>query len=240
MSEPETIQSRAVWNGQDAEFWAGTASGIAKALAIFPIVLVGFLIIQRWLSGFGFELDGLIGALVGATIVALVIHFFALILASMYGIACDKILNAWETNSRELWVGAFVGGLVSITITIPFVLATLLQSQSFDLNKNNLWMIAFVTMAILLGQAGAIFGGRRWLESKRTREDWIAGLPRFSMATLMWLSLGICAMLGVLKYYRLDALLAYAVVCIFAQAITLALLLLVERFIFQNQVTPAD
>jgi hypothetical protein len=240
MSEPETIQSRKVWNGADAEFWAGTASGIAKAISIVPVVFVGFLIVQRWLSGFGVELDGLIGALVGAIIVALVIHFFALILASMYGIACDKILNAWETNSRELWVGAFVGGLVSITLTIPFVLATLLQSQSFDLNKNNLWMIAFVTFAILLGQSGAIFGGRRRLESKQTREDWIAGLPRFSIATLMWLSLGICGMLGMLKHYRLDALLAYAVICLVAQAITLALLLLVERFLSQNQITPAD
>jgi hypothetical protein len=116
----------------------------------------------------------------------------------------------------------------------------LLGTQSFDLNKNNLWMIAFVTFAILLGQAGAIFGGRRWLKSKQTREDWIAGLPRFSMATMMWLSLGICAILGALKYYRLDALLAYAVVCLVAQAVTLTLLLLLERFIFQNQVTPAD
>jgi hypothetical protein len=240
MSEPENFKSQAVWNGEDAEFWAGTASGIAKALAIFPMVLVGFLIIQRWVSGFGFELDGLIGALVGASIVAFMTHFFALILASMYGIVCDKVLNTWEANSRELWVGAFVGGMVSITLTIPFVLAGLLQTESFELNNNNLWMIAFVTMAILLGQAGAIFGGRRWLESKHTREDWIAGLPRFSMATMMWLSLGICAMLGVLKYYQLDALLAYAVVCLVAQAVTLTLLLLVERFIDQNRVTPTD
>jgi hypothetical protein len=240
MNEPETLKSREVWNGADAEFWAGSASGIAKALAIFPVALVAFVIVQDALSNSGIELGRLVGAMVGASIVTFMTHFFALILASVYGILCDKILSAWETNSRELWVGAFVGGMVSITLTIPFVLATLLQGQSFDLNKNNLWMIAFVTVAILLGQSGAIFGGRRWLESKRTREDWIAGLPRFSMATMMWLSLGICAMLGLLKYYRLDALLAYAVVCLVAQAITLMLLLLLERFIFRNRVTPAD
>jgi hypothetical protein len=240
MSEPENFKSRQVWNGEDAEFWAGTASGIAKALAIFPVALVTFVIIQDGLSNSGIELSRLIGAILGASIIAFMTHFFALILASVFGILCDKILSAWETNSRELWVGAFIGGMVSITLTIPFVLATLLQTQSFELNNNNLWMIAFVTMAILLGQAGAIFGGRRWLESKRTREDWIASLPRFSMATLMWLSLGICAMLGVLKYYRLDALLAYAVVCLVAQLITMTLLLLLERFIFQNPVTPTD
>jgi hypothetical protein len=240
MNEPETLKSREVWNGANAEFWAGTASGIAKALAIFPVALVTFVISLDGLSSSGVELNVLTGAIVGAMILALVTHFFALILASVYGILCDKILSVWETNSRELWVGAFVGGMVSITLTIPFVLATLLQGQSFDLNKNNLWMIAFVTAAILLGQAGAIFGGRRWLKSKQTQEDWIAGLPRFSMATLMWLSLGICAMLGLLKYYRLDALLAYAVVCLVAQAITLTLLLLLERFIFRNRVTPAD
>lgn len=240
MSEPETFKSREVWNGEDAEFWAGTANGIAKALAIFPIGFVAFVIVLDRLSTSGINLNVLTGAIVGAMILALVTHFFALILASMYGIVCDKILNAWETNSRELWVGAFVGGMVSITLTIPFVLAGLLQTQSFELNNNNLWMIAFVTMAILLGQAGAIFGGRRWLESKRTCEDWIAGLPRFSMATLMWLSLGICGMLGMLKYYRLDALLAYAVVCLVAQVVTLTLLLLLERFIFQKPVTPAD
>jgi hypothetical protein len=240
MNEPETLRSREVWNGADAEFWAGTANGIAKAISAFPIIFAGFVVAQDWLSNAAIEFGRLAGALVGASIVALVTHFLALILASMYGIACDKILNAWETNSRELWVGAFVGGLVSITLTIPFVLAALLDTQSFDLNKNNLWMIAFVTFAILLGQAGAIFGGRRRLETKRTWENWIAGLPRFSMATMMWLSLGICAILGALKYYRLDALLAYAAVCLVVQLVTLTLLLLVERYYSQTQATPAD
>lgn len=81
MSEPETFKSREVWNGEDAEFWAGTANGIAKALAIFPIGFVAFVIVLDRLSTSGINLNVLTGAIVGAMILALVTHFFALILA---------------------------------------------------------------------------------------------------------------------------------------------------------------
>jgi hypothetical protein len=234
MNEQQTSPTREPWNGADAEFWAGTASGIAKGISAFPILLASYVRLRAWISNSVFDPVGYLVTAVGALIFAFVIHFFALVLASVYGIACDKALNIWQTNSRKLWLGAFVGGLVAITFTIPFVLAVLIETQSFELNENNLRVITFAVLAIFLGQLGAIFGGRKRLESKLSQEDWIAGLPRFSIATLMWLSLGICVMLGALKYYRLDALLAYAVVCLVAQLTTLTLLLLGERFYSQS------
>jgi hypothetical protein len=160
-------------------------------------------------------------------------HFLALILTSICGLTCEKLFRLWKVNSRQLWVGALAGGTVALTLIFPFILP-LMSFRNSDTYQSVFWALGFALPATALAQAGAIFGARRHIEVDTTSGNyWTRSLPSFSIAMLVYLTLAISVVLGLLKLMMLDNLIAFFMAWLAAQSVTMVGLLMLERLYAQ-------
>src|SRR5690606_3602222 len=108
MSENHSFTNQLPWHDPEAGFWVGVTEGVALGIGAYPLVLAVLFELPSWIGQPISLFPNVVHAFAGASLGALVAHFLARILASMYGILCEKWLAVLNVNSRQLWIGAFV------------------------------------------------------------------------------------------------------------------------------------
>ena len=229
MNESPLVGNQAPWTDPATEFWARVTGGVAKAISVFPFILFAFSVMAEWNWLTLSTIPNILLGLLGTALSAWIAHFLALILTSIYGLGCEKLFCRWGVSSRQLWVGAMVGGAVGLTLVFPFVLP-FMAIGALEIHKAVLGTLGFVLPITVLAQAGAILGARRHPEIYSTSSGyWTRSLPSFSIAMLGSLTLGISVVLALLKLMMLDNLIAFLMVWLAAQGITMIGLLMLER-----------
>lgn len=233
MNENHSDTNQTPWYDLKVEFWAATAGGVALGMGAYPLVLVTGSVMPIWIWHPISLLPKLLSALAWSSLGAFVAYFLARVLTSLFSMFYEKWLAQRSMSAPQLWEGAFMGGLVALTLVFPFVFPVLADYERSGVYFAVLSALGFVLLATALAQAGAIWAGRDRMPSQKPgdRVSWQANLPSFSIAMLMWLMAGLCIALTALKLLGLplDAIVIFLLIWLAAQTVTMVGLLLLER-----------